>query len=219
MKKIILLLLCLSAISCNKKPKENLKKYTIDFRIKINDFEGKHFSHKIDTINAVNDSLASIDAFTSFYISQETFKKYEAKKISMNEYISFTLRDSNQNDIYTDKYITDDIKKKILKDIERIVNTDYTSTNDAESKINAKPISEDFIKKDLYNPSTADFSLIDATQQVDGNIYRILRKVAAKNSLGIEREYIYEVKIEYLGGNEYDTSSWKLVSIRSEEYK
>lgn len=92
-------------------------------------------------------------------------------------------------------------------------------TTESSSTINAKPISEDFIKQDLYNPSTADFSLFDASQEVEGNYYTILRKVSAKNSLGVEREYIYKVKLEYLGGNEYDISSWKLINMQSEEYR
>jgi hypothetical protein len=87
---------------------------------------------------------------------------------------------------------------------------------------NANPcvISEDFIKLDLTNPATADFSYFDCTNEKnnDGS-YTVLRKVSAKNSLGVEKEYIYKVKIGFKGGNWVDESNWDLISIQSEEYK
>ena len=89
-----------------------------------------------------------------------------------------------------------------------------------ESTINPCVIAIDFIKQDLYNPSTLDYSLYDCTkeQKSDGS-YVILRKISAKNSLGAEKEYIYKVTIGYKGGGDNDVNNWKLISIQSEEYK
>lgn len=85
---------------------------------------------------------------------------------------------------------------------------------------NSCSISEDFIKMDLINPATADFSLFDCNLEKNSNgSYTILRKVAAQNSFGVEKEFIYKVNIGYIGGDELDKSSWKLISIKSEEYR
>jgi hypothetical protein len=84
---------------------------------------------------------------------------------------------------------------------------------------NACVMSTDFIKLDLVNPSTADFSIFDCTaeKQSDGS-YVVLRKVGAKNALGVKKEYIYKLRIAFLGGNKVDISRWKLIGIISEEY-
>lgn len=81
-------------------------------------------------------------------------------------------------------------------------------------------MSKDFIKKDLYNPSTVSFSSFDCTveKQSDGS-YTVLRKVGAKNALGVKKEYIYKLRIAFLGGNDVDIKNWKLIGIISEEYK
>ena len=81
-------------------------------------------------------------------------------------------------------------------------------------------ISEDFIKKDLYNPSTADFSSFDCSTEYNSDgTYTILRKVSAENSFGIKSEYIYKLKLSFLGGNWVEISNWKLLNIQSEEYR
>lgn len=87
----------------------------------------------------------------------------------------------------------------------------------SESK-HACSMSEDFIKMDLRNPSTAKFSMFDCNVERNANgSYTILRKVKAKNKLGVEGEIIYKVVIGYVNGHELDTSSWKLISIQSQE--
>jgi len=81
-------------------------------------------------------------------------------------------------------------------------------------------ISKDFIKKDLQNPSTADFSMFDCSKEQNfDRSYVILRKVTAKNALGVEKSFIYKLKIAFLGGNAADINNWKLLTIHSEEYK
>ncbi|WP_329805396.1 hypothetical protein [Flavobacterium facile] len=89
-----------------------------------------------------------------------------------------------------------------------------------KSDLNPCMISEDYIKSDLSNPATADFSIFDCVKEFDGiNTYTVLKKVSVKNSFGVEKELIYKLSLKYKGGNELDTSSWELVSMRSEEYK
>ena len=92
----------------------------------------------------------------------------------------------------------------------------YTNTDESA---NPCIVSEDFIKQDLYSPSTADFSMFDcsAEKNADGT-YTILRKVSAKNSLGVEKEFIYKVKIGFKGGNWVDMSNWTLINIQSQQY-
>lgn len=101
-----------------------------------------------------------------------------------------------------------------------IENTSSISSSNTSESINPCIISEDFIKQDLYNPSSADFSMFDcsADKNSDGT-YTILRKVSAKNSFGVEKEFIYKLKIGYKGGNWVDMNNWTLINIRSEEYR
>ena len=103
------------------------------------------------------------------------------------------------------------------------LNTDsYTSSSYNNTNEDANPciISEDFIKQDLRHPSTADFSSFDcSTTKNDDGTYTILRKVSAQNSFGVESSYVYKVRLGFTGGNWVDMSNWKLIDIRSEEYR
>lgn len=96
-------------------------------------------------------------------------------------------------------------------------NSSYKNTDESA---NPCIISEDFIKQDLHNPSTADFSMFDcsADKNADGT-YSILRKVSAKNSLGVEKEFVYKLKLGFKGGNWVDMSNWTLINIQSQEYR
>ena len=88
------------------------------------------------------------------------------------------------------------------------------------NKPNACVISEDFIKQDLNNPLTAEFSSFDcsAEENVDGT-YTVLRKVSAANSFGVSKEYIYKVRLSFNGAEWTDKSNWTLIDMKSEEYK
>lgn len=87
-------------------------------------------------------------------------------------------------------------------------------------ELNPCQISIDFIKEDLKNPATLDYSSFDCTKEFDNvNKYTILRKVSAENSFGVKKEFIYKLELKYLGGNQYDKSSWELISLKSEEYR
>ena len=77
-----------------------------------------------------------------------------------------------------------------------------------------------FIKMDLNNPSTAEFSSFDCSSEIntDGS-YTVLRKISAENSYGVEKEYVYKVTLKYKGGNWVDVSNWDLIKIQSKEYR
>lgn len=91
---------------------------------------------------------------------------------------------------------------------------------DVGDKDIACSMAKDFIKQDLQNPATADFDLLDCRSEKNyDSSYTVMRKVSAKNSLGVEKEYIYKIIIGFTGGEKYDRSSWTLVSMRSEEYR
>ena len=93
-------------------------------------------------------------------------------------------------------------------------------TYKAEKKMNPCSVSIDFIKQDLQNPATIDYSMFDCNYQKEyDNTYTVLRKISASNLYGVKKQYVYKLQIEYIGGNEIDESSWNLISIRSEEYK
>ncbi|WP_134344340.1 hypothetical protein [Flavobacterium psychrophilum] len=105
-------------------------------------------------------------------------------------------------------------------DAKVIVETQTSSYSNSTDDANPCVMSEDFIKKDLYNPATADFSMFDcSTDRNSDGTYTIMRKVSAKNSLGVEKEYIYKLKLGFKGGNWVDISNWDLINMRSEEYR
>jgi hypothetical protein len=107
-----------------------------------------------------------------------------------------------------------------MKKIALLIFSCFLLLNCGDDKPNACIISEDFIKSDLTNPATAEFSNYDcSTENNPDGTYTVLRKISAKNSLGVEKEYIYKVKLGFKGGNWVDESNWNLISIQSEEYK
>lgn len=110
-----------------------------------------------------------------------------------------------------------------LSEIKESTNNEARKALNISSYLESKhscSMSEDFIKMDLLNPKTADFSLFDCnTERNSDGSYTILRKVSAQNSFGVEKEFIYKVTIGYTGGDELEKSNWELINIRSEEYR
>jgi hypothetical protein len=108
-------------------------------------------------------------------------------------------------------------EKEIIATEEKHSSSSYTNSDDSA---NPCIISEDFIKQDLQNPSTADFSIFDCSNEKNSDgTYTVLRKVSAKNSYGVEKEFIYKVTLGFKGGNWVDMSNWDLIKIQSEEYR
>lgn len=110
-----------------------------------------------------------------------------------------------------------------LSEIKEKSNKEIRNNLDISSYLESSHVctmSESFIKMNLINPKTADFSLFDCNKEQNSNgSYTILRKVTAQNSFGVEKEFVYKVTIGYLGGDELEKSNWKLISIQSEEYR
>lgn len=89
-----------------------------------------------------------------------------------------------------------------------------------DSSPNACAMSEDFIKRDLNYPNSADFNFLDCNSTNDGNgEYTVLRKITAKNAFGVSKDYIYKVVLKYKGGVAVDNNNWEVVSMRKEEYR
>ncbi len=93
----------------------------------------------------------------------------------------------------------------------------YFLVNKSGSSSNPCAISSDFIKADLNYPDEASFSVFDcnSTENSDGS-FTVLQKVKAKNAFGMEKSYIYKLKLRYNGGDKLDQSNWTLESKRSE---
>jgi len=188
---------------------------------------------KIDTIFKKNDTLALVSAYTSYCISHLLDKKYEEEKIDdYSKTINFYLLNEKKEKVQD--FLSQSEKTKIYNDIKKDV---YSDSKDTISSKNRKKLnnssylvyqecdnvcltSQDFIKQDLKNPSTADFSTFDCSSErnSDGS-YIVLRKVTAKNSFGVEKEFIYKVTLGFKGGNWVDLTNWDLIKIQSEEYR
>lgn len=234
MKKIILLLAILIFISC----KENKKIYKIIDIVDEENISGQIERKEIVNIKEYdNDSIASIMAYTFFCLHSKLDKDYADKGIKdYSKAISFKLLNEQNKLIITDKYLTKEIKDKIFKErFEQKSALDFLDKDKVSSKKeepslssytnyddDANPciISKDFIKQDLNNPATADFSMFDcSTDKNSDGTYTVLRKVSAQNSFGVEKEFIYKLKLGFKGGNWVDISNWDLIKIQSEEYK
>ena len=89
-----------------------------------------------------------------------------------------------------------------------------------DDKPNLCIVSEDFIKQDLQNPLTAEFSSLDCTSEInaDGS-YTVLRKVIAQNSAGVKKEYVYKLMLKQNGGEWTEKANWTLLDMKSEEYR
>lgn len=81
-------------------------------------------------------------------------------------------------------------------------------------------ISEKYINNSLYFPDEASMSFLDCRSEEKGNgVYRVLRKIKAKNAFGISQTYYYEVLLKYNGGEPTNPENWELTDIRYEKEK
>lgn len=84
---------------------------------------------------------------------------------------------------------------------------------------NACFASETFIKSDLKFPKEAELPFLEChVTEKDSDTYTVLRKVTAVNAFGVEQDYIYKVKLRFLGGDELEKGNWELISLRKEVY-
>jgi len=114
MKKIVLLSLLLFIVSCN----EN-KTYKIVDIVDEETLNGKIIRKEIINIEEYkNDSIASINAYRSFCLSQKLDKDYAEKNIkNYTKTIDFKLLNEQNEPVISDKYLTNNVKNKIHKEI------------------------------------------------------------------------------------------------------
>lgn len=70
--------------------------------------------------------------------------------------------------------------------------------------------SQDYVKKILKSPSTADFPLTDYSHRNNGNVYTITSYVDSQNGFGAMIRSDYTATLRYLGGDDANSSSWEL---------
>lgn len=228
MKKIILLLFITFSISCKNKELEAEKKFedsimqsleTMKLTPKEQFLVDNGFSSKVDLTegqftevkNMIESGLFKDESFCDVYQ-----KSLDIMNNSKNS-------DADYKKLYS-KYKKIDYFETLLPfygpklcDAKPLNSTSNNYQINEDS--NPCVISEDFIKEDLYVPSSADFSIFDCNTEIIDNKYVILRKVVAENALGQESEYVYKVTLGFKGGNWVDINNWDLIKIQSEEYK
>lgn len=85
---------------------------------------------------------------------------------------------------------------------------------------NACMASEQFILKELNYPKGADLPFLEChVTEKNSDKYTVLRKISAVNAFGVETEYIYKVRMQFLGGDQLDDNNWQLLSIIHEEVR
>lgn len=227
MKKTLLLLVFTASIfiACEKKqtteykyvesPKDKfLKEKGLSHMVNLSDSEFETLKKAFELELFKDKTLCQF--FEEFKTLEYSKKEDEAnevlKSLEVVEDLTYIIKRKGsalcpkENDKVINSIISKNVKSR---------NTSYQSV-----EINPCVMSEDFIKKDLRYPKTADFSMFDCSheQNSDGS-YTILRKVGAKNAFGVESEFIYKITIAFTGGNQYDINDWILIRMQSEEYR
>lgn len=94
--------------------------------------------------------------------------------------------------------------------------TDYTlDDNYSEQEIQqaSYQIVKAAVKKQLTNPSSADFSLLSVNREKFGkSTFRYRGTLTAKNAFGTKQELRYLVTLTYFEGNPMDVSSWNIAT-------
>lgn len=78
----------------------------------------------------------------------------------------------------------------------------------------------DFVKQDLNYPEESSHHRFDSRSELntDGS-YTVFTFVTAKNVFGMRKKHIYKYVLDYNGSNQYDLSSWTVISKKNEEVK
>ncbi|WP_294141614.1 hypothetical protein [uncultured Sanguibacteroides sp.] len=77
-------------------------------------------------------------------------------------------------------------------------------------------IAENFVKRQLKSPKTADFCSDCVVEEVEPNVYTALSYVDAQNSLGATIRTHYKLKLEWNGKEWNDINNWKLLDSKFE---
>jgi hypothetical protein len=75
-------------------------------------------------------------------------------------------------------------------------------------------ISQEYVKRKLDAPRTADFPTYDyKCRKESGETYFVQSTVKFKNLYNVALEKTYQVKLQFTGGDDADNNNWKLISI------
>lgn len=231
MKKLVLLSLVALMISCKNKPSEEkssalneektespkeviltpkqvfLKENGINMKIDLPDDQFAILQKAVET------GIFKDKSFCEFY---EEYKSLEfANKYKESDKVISSFKKVDQLEsllaVRGHEFCPEEIAR--VKTGRSVKKSTYYS-----AKTNPCDIAKDFIRKDLQHPSTAGFSSFDCSSEENSDkSYTVLRKVSAKNAFNLELNFIYKLRFGYIGGNESDLKSWKLIGITSEE--
>lgn len=85
---------------------------------------------------------------------------------------------------------------------------------DEEFARKAFVISQDFVKRQLTSPKSADFPFLDYSySSVIDNIVTIESYVDSKNSFNADIRSNYRIKLRFKGGDWSDVNNWTLISL------
>ena len=98
---------------------------------------------------------------------------------------------------------------------ERYDTTSHKDAVDDDKSIMAQIIAHDFIKSQLKSPSTADFPWFAhriSRSEDERQVYKVVSHVDSQNSFGAEIRTQFWVELRYLGGDDYDSNNWEIIS-------
>lgn len=76
--------------------------------------------------------------------------------------------------------------------------------------------SQDFVKRKLLSPKSADFSSGYVVEDYGNNIYTVLSYVDAKNATGVEIRTHFKLKLKWNGNEWTDINNWQLLDSKYE---
>ncbi len=139
-----------------------------------------------------------------------TTKEYPSGKFT----ITPVYAEEEENSVPEDNKVEDIVAKGNKETQHKSVSQYNTVSWDIKDRhISARTEVECFVESMLKSPRSAKFPWFDYSYKLLGNQkYRITSYVDSQNSFGAMIRTHYNITIQYIGGDEYSSSSWKLVS-------
>lgn len=108
----------------------------------------------------------------------------------------------------SDGYIAEESNDTIIHNygISAIINSDTK----------CQVMAEDFVRKNLKNPRSADFYGGTVHEPINSNTVKVIGKFSATNSYGGTIENHYRIKMKFLGGEWEDNLNWEVISLEFE---
>jgi len=72
---------------------------------------------------------------------------------------------------------------------------------------------EEYVKPKMNFPNETEFDLLPVSNDfaLKDSTYSICGKGSSKNAFGVKEPFVFKCKLKYLGGEESESSSWKLI--------